>query len=116
MERLVQSVSSDIQRETLEIGERAVAEGAFMSRPQDDTGCLARLQCFLPTWRTQTPTVAGLQAGKAEFWYRCRKIIAARFGKLKKHGSHDGADSVTADVPSTGIAAAVSKESCHGFH
>jgi hypothetical protein len=98
------------------MGERAVAEGAFVSGPQDHAGRLANIQCFLPMGCTQAPTVAGPQAGKAEFRYRCRKIIAAGFRKLEKRGGHDGADSVTADVLSSSVAAAVSKEPRHGVH
>jgi hypothetical protein len=42
--------------------------------------------------------------------HRRRKIIAAEFGKLKELSGHDGADGVAANVFSTRIAAAVSKE------
>ncbi len=86
-----------------------------MSSPQDHAGRLARLKCFPPTWCTQTPPVAGPQTGKAEFWHRRRKIIAAGFGKFEKCGGHDGTDGVTTDVLSAGVAAAVSKKSRHRF-
>ena len=86
-----------------------------MRGPQDHAGSLARLECLLPTRCTQAPTVARLQAGKAEFRYRCRKIIATGLGKLEKRSSHDGADSVTPDVLSASVAATVSKEPRHGF-
>ena len=35
------SKSGEVQGETLEIGERAVVEGAFVSSPQDHAGCIA---------------------------------------------------------------------------
>jgi hypothetical protein len=38
------SGSGEVHRETLEIGERAVAEGSFVSGPQDHPGRLARLE------------------------------------------------------------------------
>ena len=63
-------------RRTLEIGERAVVEGAFVSSPQDHAGRAARFQRFAPAGRTQAPAVSGPQAGKAEFGHRRRKIIA----------------------------------------
>src|SRR6516164_6592119 len=91
-------------------------EGAFVSSPQDNAGRATRLQCFTPARRTQTPAVAGPQAGKAELWHRRRKIIAAGFGKLEELRSHDGADGMTPDVFSTRIAASVSEEPRHGLH
>jgi hypothetical protein len=45
-----------------------------------------------------------------------RKIVAARFGKLKKGGGRDGADRVAINVFSPGVAAAVSKKPRHGFN
>src|SRR5258708_1776678 len=79
-----------------------------MSGAQDHAGRLARLECFLPTRSTEAPTVAGFQAAKTEFRHRCRKIVAAGFGKLEKRGGHDGADRVATDVLSPSVAAAVS--------
>jgi hypothetical protein len=113
--RALAQKSGEVHRETLEISERAVAEGTFVRGPQDHAGRLARLECFLPTGCTQAPTIAGAQARKAKFRHRCRKIIAARLGKLEKRGSHDGADRVTADILLASVAAAVSKEPRHGF-
>ena len=75
-----------------------MAQSAFVSGAQDHAGRPARLECFLPTRSTEAPTVAGFQATKAEFRHRCRKIVAAGFGKLEKRGSHDGADRVATDV------------------
>ena len=92
------SKSSEVQGETLEIGERAVVGGAYVRSPQDHAGRATRLQRLLPARRTQAPAVAGPQAGKAELRHRCRKIIAPGLGKLEKLGSHDGADRVAADV------------------
>ncbi len=110
------SKSGEVQGESLEISERAVVEGAFVSSPQDHAGRIARLQRFAPAGRTQAPAVAGPQAGKAELGHRCRKIIAAGFGKLEKRVSHDGADRVAADIFSAGVAAAVTKEARLGAH
>ena len=76
----------------------------------------AGFECFLPTGCTQAPTVAGLQASKADFRYRCRKIIAARFGKLEKRGGYDSADRVATEVLSPSVAAAISKKSRYGSH
>src|SRR5437879_12881496 len=74
-----------------------MAQRAFLSGAQDHAGRLARLECFLPTRSTEAPTVAGFQAAKTEFRHRCRKIVAAGFGKLEKRGGHDGADRVATD-------------------
>ena len=91
------SKSGQVHGETLEIGERAVLEGAFVGRPREDhAGRAAHLQRFAPAGRTQAPAVAGPQAGKAELGHRRREIIAAGFGKLEKRGGHDDADRVAA--------------------
>ena len=107
--------SGEVDREALEIRERAVLEGTFVCGPQDHAGRLVRLKRFLPAFRTQAPAVVGPQAWKAELWHRCRKIIAAGFGKLEELSSHDGADGMTTDVFSTRIAAPVSEEPRHGL-
>ena len=44
---------------------------------------------------------------------RRRQIIAARFGKLEKCGSHHDADRMTTQVLSPGVAAAVPVKPCH---
>ena len=86
-----------------------------MRGAQDHARRSAGFESFLPTRRTEAPTVAGLEAGKAEFRHRGLKIVAARLGKLEKRRGHDGADRVAADVLSPGIAAAVAKETGHGI-
>ena len=116
VEYLSPIASSEVHREPLEIGERAVVEGAFARSPQQYPGRLARLERFLPARRTQAPAVAGPQAGKAEFWHRRRKIIAPGFGKLEELSSHDGADGMTTDVFSTRMAASVSEEPRQRLH
>jgi hypothetical protein len=93
-----------------------MVQSAFVSGAQDHAGSLAGLKCFLPTRCTEAPTVAGFQAAKAEFWHRCRKIVATGFGKLEKRGGHDGANRVATDVLSPSVAAAVSKEARHGVY
>ena len=108
--------SGQVDCEAFEIGERAVAQSTLVSGAQDHAGRLARLECFLPTGCTQAPTIAGFQAAKAELRHRCRKIVAAGFGKLEKPGGHDGADRVATDVLSPSVAAAVSKEPRHWVH
>ena len=90
-----------------------MVQSAFVRGAQDHAGSLAGLKCFLPTRCTEAPTVAGFQAAKAEFRHRCRKIVAAGFGKLEKRGGHDGADRVATDVLAPSVAAAVSKEPRH---
>ena len=110
------SASGEVDREPLEIGERAVVEGAFVCSPQDHAGRLVRVERFLPAFRAQAPAVAGPQAGKAELWHGRRKIIAAGLGKLEERSSHDGADGMTTYVFSTRIAASVSEEPRQGLH
>src|SRR4051794_26511277 len=93
-----------------------MVQSAFVRGAQDHAGSLAGLKRILPTRCTEAPTVAGFQAAKAEFRHRCRKIVAAGFGKLEKRGGHDDADRVATDVLSPSVAAAVSKEPRHGVY
>ena len=58
------SASGEVHREPLEIGERAVVEGAFVCSSQDHAGRLVRLERFLPAFRTQAPASPGLRPGK----------------------------------------------------
>src|SRR5262245_20772268 len=62
--------SRQVHRKALEIGERAIAQRAFVGGAQDHARRLARLERFLPTRCTETPTIAGLEPGKAEFGHR----------------------------------------------
>src|SRR5262249_19891381 len=87
-----------------------------MRGAQDDARRLAGLESFLPTGCAEAPTVAGLEAAKAEFRHRRRKVVAAGSRKLEKPRGHDGADRVAADVLSPRIAAAVAKEPRHGIY
>jgi hypothetical protein len=48
------SASGEVHRKPLQIGERAVVEGAFVRSPQNHSGRLARLERFLPPRRTST--------------------------------------------------------------
>jgi len=84
-----------------------------MSGAQHHAGCFVRLKCFLPTWSTQAPTIAGFQTWKAKFRHRRRKVIAARSRKIEELGSHQCAHSVTAPVLWSRIAAAVAIEARH---
>ena len=105
--------SGQVHGEALEIREETVAQGALMGGAQGHAGRLAGLKGFLPTRCAEAPTVAGFEAAKADFRRRCRKIVAAGFGKFQKRIGHDGADRVAADVLSPGVAAAVAKEARH---
>ena len=93
-----------------------MVQSAFVRGAQDHAGSLAGLKCFLPTRCTEAPTVAGIQAAKAELWHRRRKIVATGFGKREKRGGHDDADRVATDILSPSVAAAVSKEARHGVY
>jgi hypothetical protein len=108
--------SGEVHREALEIGERAGTESTFVSGAQDHARCLASLQRFLPTRCAETPTVARLQSGKAEFRSRCRKIIAPGLGELQKRRRHDRTDGMTPDVLPARVTAPIPKESRHGFN
>ena len=79
-----QPKSGQVHRESFEIGERAMVQGAFVRGAQYHARGMAGLQRFLPTGCTEAPTVAGFQAAKAELRHRGRKIVATRFGKREK--------------------------------
>src|ERR1700737_2084611 len=45
---------------------------------QPDLGCLAGFERLFPALRAETPAVARLEAGEAEFGHRGREIVAGR--------------------------------------
>ena len=71
------TASRKVYCEAFEIGKRAVSESTLVRGAQDHTRRVASLECFLPARGTEAPTVAWVQAWKAKFGYRCRKIVAA---------------------------------------
>jgi hypothetical protein len=64
-----------------------MGERSLMGGTQKHAGRLVCLECFLPSGRTQAPTVARLEACKAVFRHWSRQIIPKRFGKFEKPGS-----------------------------
>ena len=92
----------DFQRNVLQRGR--VGGGQF------DRGGSAGLVGFLPAQRTQTPAVAGLQAGETEFGPRRAQVVALRFGERQKRCGDFDTDGMQADVFSAGITTAVAVE------
>src|SRR5271155_285811 len=105
--------SVEIDCQTLEVNERAEAQGTCMCSAQHHARCTPRLQCFLPPWCAQTPAIAGLQSRKTEFRDRRGEIIAAGLRILKKSRRHDGAHGVAADVLAAGVATSVAEKTRH---
>ena len=84
-----------------------MGQSALVGCSQHHTWRSARIQRLLPTRRTQAPTVARPQPGKAEFRHWGRKIVSTRFGEFEERRGHDGADGVATRVLLPGVAAAV---------
>src|SRR5258708_8617665 len=105
--------SGQIDRKALEVGELAMLERALVSGSQHDPRRLPGIERFLPTRRTETPAVAGVEAGKAILRNRRRQIVAARLGEPQKLGRRDHADRVTPDLLPAGVAAAVPEKARH---
>jgi hypothetical protein len=105
--------SIEVDRQPLEVRERAEAQGTFMCSAQDHARRTPRLQRFLPPRCAQTPAITGLQSGKAEVRDGRREIVAAGLRILEKSRGHDGAHGVAAEVLAAGVAAAVAKETRH---
>jgi hypothetical protein len=100
--------SSEVHREPLQIGERAVVEGAFVRSPQNHAGAwpASSASCQRGAHKHQRPP--GLRPGKPNCGIGVERSLP---GKPEKRVSHDGADRVAADVFSIGVAATVTKES-----
>jgi hypothetical protein len=75
--------------------------------------CLAFFESFLPTWCTQAPLVASLQACKTVLGHRGGKVIAGSFREFKELIGHDGAHGMNPNVIATDFTAAGSVETCH---
>jgi hypothetical protein len=69
-------------------------------------------QCFLPARRTQHHRSPGLSPPRPNSGTGVEKIVAARFGKIEKLGSHDRANRITTDP---GVAAAIAIKPCRRF-
>ena len=92
------------------MGKRTLVGG-----PQHHARRLAGLECLLPARRAQAPTIAGLQARKAELGDRSREIVAAGFREREKPCGHDHTDRVAADIFAARVAAPVAEEAGHGL-
>lgn len=91
-----------------------MGERSLMGGTQNHAGHFVCLECFLPSGRTQTPTIARLEACKAVFRHWSRQIIPARFGKFEKLGGHYDADCMAPNVLSPGVATAIPVKPGHG--
>jgi hypothetical protein len=112
---LAQPCSVDIQRETLEVGERAMSKRTLVGGPQHHARRLAGLECLLPARRAQAPAITGLQARKAKLGDRGREIVAAGFREREKPCCHDRTDRMATDIVAARVAAPVAKEAGHGL-
>jgi hypothetical protein len=59
-----------------------------------------------------TPPITGFEPPKPNSGTGVEKIVAARFGKIEKLGSHDRANRITTDP---GVAAAIAIKPCRWF-
>src|SRR5579862_8133273 len=97
----------------LQIAERAIVQGALMSRAQDDVRRLARVERLLPARRAKAPAVAGDEAGKAVIRHRRREIVALSLRISEELGRGDDANRVAADIVGAGVTAAIAIEAGH---
>jgi len=92
-----------------------VLKGVNVGCRKMDRRCGACLERLLPSKSAETPSVPGLQAGKAKLRARCYEIITTAATELEKLPRHFSTDYVSPRVGFTGVAAAVAKETCQGL-
>ena len=83
-------------------------EGGLVGGGQDDDRGGPGLVSFFPAERTQTPTVSGLESGKAKLRARRAQVVALCLGEGQKFFGNLGTYGMQADIFLAGIAAAVS--------
>src|SRR5215472_15638515 len=105
--------SRRIDSKSFEIAQRAITQCRLMRSAKHDAGRLIGFESLLPTLRAEAPAIARFQPGEADFRYRIRQVIAARFGKPQESVGHDYADGVTANVLPASVATAVPVKAGH---
>src|SRR5947207_12726529 len=97
--------SAEVDRIPLQKLERDDFQRCFMGCREPHLWSLACLKRLLPALGTETPAIAGLEAGKAEFGHRGGQIIAGRLREGEKIGIDPGADRMHPEILGSGIAA-----------
>src|SRR5882762_8437177 len=105
--------SAQIDRVALEDLERDDFQGRLVGCRQPDLGCLAGFERLFPALRAETPAVARLEAGEAEFGHRGREIVAGSSRERQKRCIDLCAHSVQPQIFGPGVAAAVAIKSGH---
>ena len=82
-------------------------EGGLVGGGQDHNGCGPGLVGFFPAQRAQTPTVSGLESGKAKLRPGCAQVVTLCLGEGQKFFGDLGTHGMQADIFPAGIAAAV---------
>jgi len=68
---------------------------------------------FAPTFKAQTPLVAGFQTRKTKMRHRRAQIVSLLFRKTKKFISHDDTNDMTPPITRTRFTAAISEKPGH---
>lgn len=90
-----------------------MGEGGFVGGFENHTGGTARIEGLAPPASTETPAIAGFEAG--ESIARGGQIVALVAGVGEKRGGNLGANHVNAEILGAGFAAAVAQEAGHGI-
>jgi hypothetical protein len=90
-----------------------MGEGGFVGGFQNHTGGAACIEGIAPTAGTETPAIAGFEAGESVAWGG--QIVALVAGVGKKRRSDLGANHVNTEILGAGFAAAVAQEAGHGI-
>lgn len=69
-----------------------------MGALQDDLGCFARFEGFLPARGAQAPLISGSQSHETELRPGSTEIVSPRSAEFEKVGGHHGADHVHSGV------------------
>jgi hypothetical protein len=75
--------------------------------------CLAFFKRFLPSWCTQAPLIAGLEARKSVLGHWSGEVVTRSLRELKELIGHDGAHGVNPNIVTTDFAAASAIKACY---
>ncbi len=103
-----------MQGVVLQVGQGNHFERALMSGLEHHWRRNAGLGSLTPSTRTDTPSIARLEAGEAKLGARRHEVIAMINGEIQKHVGHHRAHSVTTKILSAGMTAAVAEKAREG--
>lgn len=112
---ILHDLAGIVERVSFEIFEIDPLQRRFMGGGETHGRGAAGIEGFLPARDTETPAVAGLEAGKIPLGGGGGEIVAAEIGEVQKLLGRLNANGVQADITGAGAAVAIAIKPGHRF-